>query len=543
MMKTRLLAAMGAAVLMSGCSGLGGRIDTNFAQAESKASALLKNVGRTAPDMAPQANLPVEHDNGIWLGKSAVKLTQAALPPIFYESVAFDRSVVSLSELAERITLRSGIPVKVSADVLAKTQAGANGAANGAGNAGAGAQAQGGFQQQQQQQHIETPIHIVYVNGNFKGLLDTVAARFGVYWKYANGTIHFFHTDTRTFQINAIPGDTSLTATVTSGSASTGGVAGGAGGGNGGNSSSNSQNTNVASRLSVYSSIEKSISAMLSPYGKVVASPATGTITVVDTPDVLDQIASFVDGENKTLSQQVMINVTVLSVALTDSDEYGINWDVVYNNLRSKYGIRNTVAGSPGSVGFSAGILATASSKLAGTSLLINALSEQGKVRRQTTASVVTLNNQPVPVQVARQTSYLQSSQTTVTALVGSTTTLNPGTVTSGFNMSVLPHILPNGTVMLQFTTDISSLRSIRTVSSNGSTIETPEMDTRNFLQRVAMKSNETLIISGFEQTDDNLNHQGVGDAKNFLFGGGFGAKSTKEVLVVVITPVTMPGA
>jgi type IVB pilus formation R64 PilN family outer membrane protein len=547
---THLSAAVCTLVLLAACSGLSERISGNVEEADPKVSGLARDVGRTAPGVVAKAPPPVVHEQGIWLGKSIVKVGPPTLPPIFYESAAFDRNVSSLSELAERITLRAGIPTKVSPDALAVSAAAV---------AAAGAPAAGGTQPVAGTvpplpagapgvagaTRPGSPVRITYSNGNFKGLLDMAAARFGVHWKYVEGTIHFFHTDSRTFQISAIPGDSSLTATVTSGAASTGGVGtpGGAGTtGSAGISANNSQNTGVASRLSVYSSIEKSIAAMLSSYGKVVASPATGTITVVDTPDTLERIAVFVENENKALSRQVVINVTVLSVNLSDADEYGINWDLVYSGLRNRYGIQNTVAASPNAVGFSAGILATANSKFAGSSLIINALSEQGKVRRQTTASVVTLNNQPVPVQVARQTSFLQSSQTTVTALVGTTTTLTPGTVTSGFNMSILPHVLANGTVMLQFSTDISALRQIRTVSSNGTSIESPELDTRNFLQRVAMKSNETLIISGYEQTDDNLGKQGVGMPGNYLLGGGYKAKSDKEVIVILITPTIMGG-
>jgi len=117
------------------------------------------------------------------------------------------------------------------------------------------------------------------------------------------------------------------------------------------------------------------------------------------------------------------------------------------------------------------------------------------------------------------------------------------GTVTSGFNMTVLPHVLNNGTVMLQFSTDMSNLRRIRTVSSDKSTIETPELDTRNFMQRVAMKSGETLIISGFEQVDDSGERQGVGSPANFLFGGGIKSASNKEVIVILVTPIMMNGA
>jgi type IVB pilus formation R64 PilN family outer membrane protein len=558
--KAASLMVPATAVLLAGCTGLSQRVGNDFAKQDAKASSLVRDVGRTAPGVVAKTEPQVVNDKGIWLGKNIVKVGQPSLPPVFFEPATFDRSVGSLSEVVERITLRSGIPTKVSADALAVASSilqGGSGTQPGV-TAGVGPDGQaiqprvppipmsafGAVQPRQPAQ-----VRIVYTSGNFKGLLDTVAARFGVYWKYSDGVIQFFHTDSRTFQVNAIPGDASLTASVNSGATSTGGVTGGAGGGaasstgSTGVSANNTQNTAVASRLSVYSSIEKSVAAMLSSYGKVVSSPATGTITVVDTPDALERVASFIDNENKTLSRQVVINVTVLSVSLNESDEYGINWDLVYNTLNAKYGIRNTVAASTNAVGFSAGILSTSTSKFAGSTVLINALSDQGKVRRQTTASVVTLNNQPVPVQVARQTSYLQSSQTTVTAQVGTTTSLIPGTVTSGFNMSILPHVLANGTVMLQFSTDISALRSIRTVTSNGSTIESPEMDTRNFLQRVAMKSNETLVISGFEQTDENTDNSGVGHPANFLFGGGIKANSNKEVIVILITPTMVSGS
>lgn len=300
----------------------------------------------------------------------------------------------------------------------------------------------------------------------------------------------------------------------------------------------NSQNTAVASRLSIYSSIENTVKAMLSAYGKVVTSPATGSITVVDTPDSLDRVAAYIDNENKAMSRQVVINVTVLSVNLSNADDYGINWNLVYKNLNQQYGITSALPVSVDDNSFFAGVVGN--SKFAGTTAVINALSKQGKVRRQTTASVITLNNQPVPVQVAKQTSYLQSSQTTVVSQVGTTTTLVPGSVTSGFNMSILPHVLTNGTVLLQFSTDISSLRRIREVQSGTSKIESPEIDTRNFLQRVSMKSNETLIISGFEQTDDNLDRQGVGDARNYALGGGYKAGTTKESIVILITPTTL---
>ena len=557
MIAVRLSTALSTLFLLSACTGLSEKVDNRINEAGDKVSGLVRDTGRTAPGFVVKSPSSATHEKGIWLGKDIVKLGQPVLPSVFYEEATFDKSVASLSELAERITLRSGIPTKVTPDALHIAEGGGNGTPGMAGNAPTGTpgnmQAGPGVLTPRAPTGPASgfgapaaPVRIYYAKGNFKGLLDTAAARFGVSWKYTDGTIHFFYTDSRTFQINTIPGDSTFTATVASGATSTGGISsstggsGGSSGGGGGSgvTSNNSQNTAVASRLSVYTSIENAVKAMLTANGKVVTSPATGTITVVDTPDSLDRVAAYIDNENKTLSRQVMINVTVLSVSTDDSDNYGINWNLVYNNLRQQYGITSAFPASTDSNRFTIGIIGD--SKFSGSTAVINALSKQGKVRRQTTASVITLNNQPVPVQVAKQTTYLQASQTTLVSQVGQSTTLVPGIVTSGFNMSLLPHVLTNGTVLLQFSTDISSLRQIREVQSGTSKIESPEVDTRNFLQRVAMKSNETLIISGFEQTDENINRQGVGNARNYAVGGGFNAGSSKESIVILITPTAL---
>ena len=557
-----LASAVAALFLLAACGGLTQRADRRIDEAGDKISTLVRDTGRTAPGVVVKSPPSVSHETGIWLGKDVVKVSQAQLPAVFYQEATFDKTVASLAELAERLSLRSGLPTRVTPDAMAVAEQGravspTPPAAGGGASGGAMPSLPGlpalppglprpGIGGAVTSGHAASaaPVRIYYANGNFKGLLDTAAARFGVSWKYAEGAILFYHTDSRTFQISTLPGDSTFTAQVASGASSTGGVnSGGGGSGSGGGasngvSSNNIQNTGVASRLSVYGSIESAVKAMLSAHGKVVISPATGSITVVDTPDTLERVAAYIDNENKTLSRQVMINVTVLSVNLSEDENYGIDWKLVYSSLQAKYGLTSALPLNTEANQLFAGIVGN--SRFAGSSAIIEALSKQGKVRRQTTASVVTLNNQPVPVQVAKQTSYLQSSQTTVVAQVGTTTTLVPGTITSGFNMSILPHVLTNGTVLLQFSTDISSLRRIREVQSGNSKIESPEVDTRNFLQRVSLKSNETLIISGFEQTDDNVDRSGVGDARNPLLGGGIKSGTSKESIVILITPTTV---
>lgn len=563
-MKLTTLRSVLAAVLvavLAGCTGLAKKAATDTNEAHRFAAARLSAMGPAVQDQ--RADVTVK--NGYWIAKSSVRLAQSEpLPEVLSSRATFNRRVQSLSELAERIAVLAGVPTRVTPDAL---QAAAHGSGETQGRAGASAARGAAIPSPSSLQAQLPPAHgaaspgrgayIVYRDGDLKGLLDMAAAHFGVSWKYIDGAIEFHHVDTRTFQVNAVPGESALTANV--GSSSSAGVEGTAGagaaigtGGQGGASvgatpSGNAQNTAVRSQLSVFASLEKSVGSMLSPHGNVVSSPATGTLTVTDTPAILARVEKFIERENRTLARQVLINVTVLAVSLTNEDNYGVNWDLVFTELSRRYGIKNTFSGGQDGTSFSASVLNTSSSKLAGSSMLINALSTQGRVRKETSASVAALNHQPVPVQVVRQTAYLKSSQTTISANVGSSTSLTPGLVTSGFTMMVLPSVLDNGTVILQFSTDISTLRRLNTVSSTGATggsqIQTPEIDTRNFLQRVAMKSGQTLVVSGFEQLEGGTERQGVGTPSNFALGGGVAARSNKDVIVILVTPIAMPGA
>jgi type IVB pilus formation R64 PilN family outer membrane protein len=550
-----------AATLLAGCTGLSERMSAaiDHDHAQSKQMIEAAQAGDAHPRTGSDS---VIVKDTLWLSGTTIKLDRAdTLPPVFLQPATFDSDVGSLAEFAEHITRLTHIPTRVSPNATGDAQANTRGGPAAMvpvlgdvpplptlpglepsrGSAPGMAAAAG----------LATPTHISYRNGDLRGLLDAAAARFGVSWKVANGTILFYFTDTRTFQVSAIPGDASVNANVMSGATSDNSTGNGntASSGNGQNSNqptvsaTNTANTVVNSQLSVFSSLSASIKAMLSRYGSVVSSPATGSITVTDTPDVLDQVAHFMDAQNRSLSKQVLISVTVLSVDLSDDDSYGINWNAVYQALGTSFSLANTFATTATNpVSFTAQVI-TPNSRASGTQAMISALSQQGRVRRKTSASITTLNDQPVPVQVATQQGYLAAVSTTNTANVGSETALTPGTVTTGFNMTLLPHVLDNGTVLLQFYTNISSLLQLQTVQSGGQQIQTPEIDTRNFLQRVSMKSGQTLVLSGYEAANDNLTKSGVGTPTNYAFGGGYQGTRDRQEIVILITPVMMNGA
>lgn len=463
------------------------------------------------------------------------------------KAVMVNRPFASLQEAASFVTSLSGVPVTVDAQVQkTSTNTGAGpmtgataatpiptlgGNPNAIPNATAMATANANS--------VLSQSMITY-NGPLAGLLDVISARFNVFWEPVGSSIRFYKTKSRTFRLAALPGDSSMSSTIGSQTSGTSATGTGASVTGGGSSNSEMRSGIKFDSLSIWKAIEDSVKTMLTVDGKVVVTPATGTLTVEDTPVILDRVEAFIQDQNRALVKQVVLNVRVLSVNLTASDSYGINWDAVYKNIGKgiEVGLSSASGLATGASRLNFNIIKTPS-KWEGTQVILEALSKQGKVSQVTSASIMTINNQPAPIRIGSQRAYLASSTTTIgTGGSGNTVSLTPGTVNTGFSMSVLPHILDNDALMLQYSSDISELLDVQTVTSGGSSIQTPIIDTRNFLQRVIVGNGETLVLTGFEQLGVSGQSQGIGDANNVLFGGGVKKSDNRTMLVLLIQPI-----
>lgn len=528
------IALLLSALIFSGCSmpEISG-IRSSEQKIEQVAVRTTQAIEKTSVITKKSAEISRSHDS--WISLRSVKRVEDRLPAEFYRNFSMERNFSTIADIAERITFLSGISVSLAPDVLQSLQSATTPQTTSASPASPQSMPMPGGLMPPAMIGAATgnaeQINVSY-NGTMQGFMSMICARLGLSWEYKNGSIFIFRTTTKTFTVYALPGDTSLTASISN--------QGGSGSGQSSGTSNSQQNAGVTfSSLSVWTALESSVKGMLSSQGKMSIAPATGTLTVTDVPYIVQRIESFIAEQNASMSRQVAINVRVMTVSLNDSDNYGINWNMVYDNLSSIVGATFTteIAPVPNSASLKLSVLSSSSSVIHGSSAIINALSQQGKVSLVTSADTTTLNNQPVPVQVGQQTAYLASSNTTVTPNVGSTTTLSPGSVTTGFSMNLLPHLLDQGRLLLQYAINISTLDQLVTVSSNGSSIQTPEISTRNFLQRVAVRSGETLVLSGFEQDINSTIKTGVGRADNALMGSTNG-KRKKDIVVVLITPV-----
>lgn len=390
-------------------------------------------------------------------------------------------------------------------------------------------------------------------SGKLSGLLNQATSQLGLAWNYSSDdrSVHVTYFDTKTFDVWAFGDDQVIESTVKSGLLTATGSGSSSGGGGGGGSSStgasgesgSNQSTTVTIKTSLIGDIEKNVKAMLSqqPQGRMFLSRSTGTLTVSDRPEVLSNVAKYLNSINSSITRQVLFNVKVFEVTLTDTDQTGLDWTAVYTSLSNKWGfsLKNATTGiSTGAVSGSLSILDTSKSPWAGSNLIIKALSEQGRISNVRSPSVTTLNLQPAPIQIGNVKSYVASSSTTTTASVGSSTSLTPATITSGFNMMLLPRIIDQDNMLLMITLSMSSKPTFTTFTSNGSSVQTADYDTKNLSPKVKLRSGQTLVLTGFEENSENATKSGVGDPGFFGLGGSRVRTTGHSVLVVLITPV-----
>ncbi|EAB9446523.1 PilN family type IVB pilus formation outer membrane protein [Salmonella enterica subsp. diarizonae] len=462
------------------------------------------------------------------------------------------RDGLTLPEISGLITRICGVRVILSPEVMA--------VGHGAGSAGVTRRISGplpvpddsgripldqlGAQGGGQQQVAPVTLNGLRWKGPLAGLLDSVAARTGLSWRTEQGAVMFYLTQTRTFRFTFLNTRVNSNASVSSGSTSSMGTSGGGDSSVSGDSSSSQKTTTLQDR-DAYEDIRKTMETILTPEkGRYWLSESTGVLTVTDTPQVLETVARYVDEQNRDMNRQVQLSVKVLSISNTRNEQFGIDWGLVYKSLQQVGATLNNAGGDiAGATSAGASILDTATgsaARFSGSSLLIKALSEQGDISVVTSQDSTVTNLTPVPIQMADQTVYVAGSATTTTTDVGATTTLTPGMITTGFNMTLLPLIRQAGDVQLQVNFNLSDPPTVRSFTSKdgNSYIEMPYTKLRSLSQKVNLRAGQSLVLTGFSQDNTSVRKSGTFTPGNFLFGGGRKGEHGRSTLVIIITPL-----
>jgi len=573
-MKYSLAGASLIAAVLSGCAtpGLNQRIDTDTRTAEG----LLKTQADKV-DATTQLGGMVSIKKGLYLDDSQSTRRPARIPAL-ESKVEINRSFSGLQGVADRITQVTGIAVRLAPEIQdAADPAPAQAAAlvvsaasplPGPGNA-----------------MVATGSYNVNFSGPLNQLLDDVAAHYHAAWDYDGRQIRFYKLETRSFDISALPFQDSVNLNIdltpvttstdnssgssdsSSGSSGTSSSSGSSGSSSNSSSSSGSgttdSTTGATAKMDINKELMDTVKLMLTASGKASVSPSTSELTVTDTPEALDRVGKLIGALNNKLTRQAMFNVRIYSVETDRTDDMSLSLSHIF----STKGLISTFASTPYSIGNAGSpLLKIASKGEASNNLIFDALSTEGKTTLVTSATVVAMNNKPVPITVAHLIPYV-SSMTSQISQGDSNTVILPQLQTayanSGLTMQLMPSISNHRDLLLHMALNMSRVESIKTFTSKALTtgndddgkgkkkddndasnlpesVSIPELSQRQLLQEVRLHSGETLLLTGLDQQNDSANASGVGTPGLPLPNGGHQDSASRDVLVISITPVVM---
>ena len=347
--------------------------------------------------------------------------------------------------------------------------------------------------------------------GTLPELLDEIAARYGLSWRYDGTSVILRQFTVRTHRVAVLPSRTEYSATV--------GTAG------------------TSGSIDLPDEINAAVRSLAGPDAIVSFGRASGQFTVTARPDNQKLVADYIRELNEFLGRQVAFDVNVLTVTLSEAESAGVDVDLFAGQEGGdsiRWTGRHGISGASGTV--NVGVL----SGDVDLKAFIGALGRRGRVSVETRTGATTSNNRLVPVQVVSETTYAKRVASVTGPEGGANTTIEPGTLTTGFELHLLPRVVPGGNILLSYSISLSDLNELAEFTSDRQTIQLPRVSTTSFEQQAIIGDNQTLVLMGFERSRKSHDRSASGGF-SALFGGREGAASDRIATVLMIRPRILP--
>lgn len=381
----------------------------------------------------------------------------------------------------------------------------------------------------------------------------------GYYFTQEGRLIRVRNRETRLFHIDYIhvtrAGQGSNAVQISSGGASSSGgsgSSGSSGSGSGGSSGSEGSTMTVTntSTINFWGDLGDQLKSLVSEKGSFTINSLAGTVLVRDSHRNIETVAKFIESVTASVVRQIDLEVEIYEVALTDSTQLGINWQRVEDSLSTTF---STI---PGQLGLSstAGLIVQnpvygaeppapgirIAHSRGNTSVVVDALRQQGNLKVVSKPRLRTLNNQPAVVRVGQDVPVFirQVTQSPGTPPV-ITTNETIQTITVGTVLSITPQVSGDGLITLDVTPAVSRL--VRTETSATGQTNAPVIDIRQASSIVRLRDGDTVIMGGLVQDSTSTTRRKVpvlGDIP--LLGKAFTGKydnSERTELIFFLTP------
>jgi len=285
---------------------------------------------------------------------------------------------------------------------------------------------------------------------------------------------------------------------------------------------------------------------------RIVADESTNSLIIRATPRDYRQLLTTITRLDE-IPKEVMVNVVIAEVELTDTTKFGIDWQSVLGGNHGTYGTNlgvptgnfpaNVVPSSDGdtTTPTSVGGLTGFTISYASHSLkaLLNLVAEKSNVTVLSRPSILVRNNEEATFNVG-------SSEPVITR-VNSSSTTNQQLSNDvqykdvGVNLQVTPRINDDGIINMKISQEVSQVGAERN--------NMPSFKQRKIESIVVVRNGTPIVVGGLIETRGNNAHNGilglqdipvVGDT---LFSSKSDTQSRVELVLIIIPEIVNPVA
>ena len=292
----------------------------------------------------------------------------------------------------------------------------------------------------------------------------------------------------------------------------------------------------------------KSQPSNLESKDEVIINPSAGTLTVMATERQHGFIQQYLDTVMASALRQVLIEATIVEVALNDTYQFGIDWKLVAGDFTFNQLLSGQPKSTSGSLDNNQFLVGYSSKNLTAA---LRALQTFGNTRVLSSPKMMAINNQTAILKVVDNLVYftIQESviQNTGNGNPTKATTSTPHTVPVGIVMSVTPQISENGgvTLIVRPTITRSVGDGVEDPANPGSFI--PEIQVREMESVLQVGSGQTVVLGGLMSDVVTKDNKGVPVISKIpVLGKLFQSNNdstTKSELVIFLRPTVISKA
>jgi len=279
----------------------------------------------------------------------------------------------------------------------------------------------------------------------------------------------------------------------------------------------------------------------------IVADEETNSLLIKSTPrDYRHLLTTIALLDN--LPREVMINVVVAEVELTEGNQFGIDWYSLFS--KGTKGFIGSESKIPGAAGVTSGVPTRSDNGLVISYIsgsitgVLNALNTEGKVELLSRPSLLVKNNQEATINVGSDEPTITRMNQTQTGVgtTGVTTSNEVQYRKTGIILKVKPQINEDGIVNMTIKQEVSALGAERTAE------KLPSFKQRVVDTALVVRDGTAVVMGGLIQTSVNNNNEGIPLLKDIpivgkLFQSQSGSRVRTELVIMIVPQVIQPDA